>query len=98
MKVEWTRLAEDRVFEIAAYIAQDSFTEAEKWLDRLFDYVSRIEIFPESGRTLQETPNRKDVRELLFGNYRIIYRLEKKVAYILTVRNFKQMLPIEEIK
>ncbi len=89
MKVEWTQLAQDRVFDIAAYISQDSFNEAEKWVDRIFDYVKRLSTFPESGRNIPELPSRKEIRELIFGNYRIIYRIEQNTAYILTVRNFQ---------
>ena len=97
MKVEWTQLAQDRVFDIAAYISLDSFIEAEKWIDKIFNYVKRLETFPESGRYVPEFQNRKEIRELIFGNYRIIYRIETDTTYILTVRNYKQILPINEI-
>jgi len=97
MKVKWTRHAENRVYDIAAYIALDSIMEAEKWVDNIFNYVQRLEIFPESGRNIPELPERKDLRELVFNNYRIIYRTEKTNTYILTVRNYKQILPINEI-
>jgi toxin ParE1/3/4 len=36
-------------------------------------------------------------RELIYGNYRIIYRIEKKQISILTIRHGKQILPIKEI-
>ena len=97
MKIEWTDQAENRVYDIAAYITLDSIMEAEKWIDNIFDYVQRLEIFPESGRYVPELPTRKDLRELVFKNYRIIYRIEKTKVYILTVRNYKQILPINEI-
>ncbi|HBM16789.1 MAG TPA: plasmid stabilization protein [Lentisphaeria bacterium] len=97
MRVEWTQLAQDRVFDIAAYISQDSLTEAKKWVGRIFDYVKRLEMFPESGRNIPELSGRKEIRELIFGNYRIIYRVEQDISYILTVRNYKQILPLNEI-
>ena len=97
MKVKWTSHAENRVYEIAAYIALDSIMEAEKWVENIFDYVIRLEIFPESGRYIPELPTRKDLRELVFKNYRIVYRTEKTIVYILTVRNYKQILPINEV-
>lgn len=37
-------------------------------------------------------------RELIYSNYRIIYRVEKKMLSALTVRHVKQLLPVEEIK
>lgn len=97
MNIEWTNLAQDRVYEIASYIASDSVIEAEKWINNIFDYVQRLEKFPESGRYVPELIIRKDIRELVFKNYRIIYRTEKSTVYILTIRNYKQILPINEI-
>jgi len=41
---------------------------------------------------------RKDVRELIFGNYRAIYRREKPSISIPTVRHGKQILPVAEIE
>ena len=97
MKVKWTSHAENRVYDIAAYIALDSIQEAEKWVENVFDYVKRLEMFSDSGRYIPELSTRKDLRELVFKNYRIIYRTEKTTVYILTVRNYKQILPINEI-
>lgn len=97
MNIKWTNLATDRVYDIASYIALDSAVEAEKWIDNIFDYVQRLKTFPESGRYVPELVNRTNKRELVFKNYRIIYRIEKLTIYILTVRNYKQILPINEI-
>ena len=97
MNIKWTIQAENRVYDIASYIALDSILEAEKWLKNIFSYIKRLENFPESGRYVPELSTRKDIRELVFKNYRIIYRIEKSTVYILTVRNYKQILPIDEI-
>lgn len=97
MNIKWTEQAENRVYDIASYIALDSIIEAEKWIDHIFNYVKRLEKFPESGRYVPELSTRKELRELVFKNYRIIYRIEKSTVYILTVRNYKQILPIDEI-
>ena len=37
------------------------------------------------------------IREIVFGNYRIIYRLLDKTVAVLTVRSYKQILPIEDL-
>ena len=97
MNIKWTEQAESRVYDIASYIALDSVAEAKKWVDNIFAYVKRLENFPESGKSVPEVAIRKDLRELVFKNYRIIYRIEKTTVYILTVRNYKQILPIDEI-
>ena len=96
MKIIWSPLAIDRASEIAEYIAQDKPIAAEKWINALFSRVEGLKSSPEIGRVVPE--NRNDqFRELIYGNYRIIYRLEKKQISILTIRHGKQILPIDEI-
>lgn len=97
MKVTWSPLAIDRVAEIASYIAENNPIAAEKWIQQVFAKTGQLATFPESGRHLAETP-RKDLRELIWGNYRIIYRAEPHGVAILTVRHTKQILPIEDLR
>ncbi len=97
MKVIWSPLAIDRVAEIAQYIKQDSPNAAHKWVDSIFQIVERLEQFPESGRIVPEI-SQDDFREIIHGNYRIVYRLQNELISILTVRHGKQILPIDEIK
>ena len=97
MQLIWSPLAIDRVEEIARYIAQDSPRAAQKWLDVIFYVVERLQQFPESGRIVPEI-KQHEFREIICGNYRIIYRLESNRVSILTVRHGKQILPIHEIK
>jgi len=96
MKIIWSPLAVDRASEIAEYIAQDKPSAAEKWIDTIFSKVEQLKSFPEIGRTIPEIRN-DQFRELIYGNYRIIYRIEKKQISILTIRHGKQILPIDEI-
>lgn len=49
-----------------------------------------------NGQSVPEI-NRKDIRQLVIANYRIIYRVESKVVSILTVRHSRQILPDEDI-
>ena len=96
MKVIWSPLAVDRVSEIAGYIAQDNPVAAESWINTVFKKVEDLKAFPESGRIVPETDN-KTLRELIYGNYRIINRLEGKRLSVLTVRHGKQVLPVDEV-
>jgi plasmid stabilization system protein ParE len=96
MKIVWSPLAIDRVSEIADYIAQDKPSAAEKWVNTVFAKVEQLKSSPELGRIVPEIKN-DQFRELLYGNYRIVYRMEKKQIFILTVRHGKQVLPIDEI-
>ena len=96
MKIIWSPLSIDKATEIAEYIAQDNPSASTKWIENLFDKVKLLKSSPKSGRIVPET-HKEDIRELIYGNYRIIYRVEKSKISILTVRHGKQILPIEEI-
>ena len=96
MKIIWSPLAIDRVSEIAKYIAQDKPSAAEKWINTVFLKVEQLKSSPEIGRVVPEIKN-DQFRELIYGNYRIIYRIEKTQISILTIRHGKQILPIDEI-
>ena len=96
MKIIWSPLAIDRASEIAEYIAQDKPSAAERWIDTVFSKVERLKFSPESGRIVPEIRN-DEFRELIYGNYRIIHRIEKKQISILTIRHGKQILPTDEI-
>jgi toxin ParE1/3/4 len=96
MRIIWSPLSVERAAEIAEYISRDNPIAAEKWVNTVFSKVEQLKSFPESGRIVAEI-NSKDFRELIYGNYRIIYRVEKTQISILTIRHGKQMLPIDEI-
>ncbi len=97
MTIVWSPLALDRVAEIAGYIARDKPSAAEKWVKTVFAKVEQLEISPELGRVVPEIGN-VQFRELIYSQYRIVYRIEKKRISILTVRHGRQELPIEEIE
>ena len=96
MKIIWSPLAIDRISEIAEYISQDNPNASVKWIDNIFTKIEQLNEFPESGRIVPEM-SRNNIRELIYGNYRIVYRIESEQISILTVRHFKQILPSEEI-
>lgn len=97
MRIIWAPLAVDRASEIADYIAQDKPSAAEKWIDTVFSKVEQLKSSPEIGRIVPEI-NDSQFRELTYGNYRIIYRIETKQISIITIRHGRQILPINEIK
>jgi len=97
MKIIWSPLSIERINEIADFISEDSLEAARRWVDDLFNKVERIEKFPYSGRLVPEI-GRKDIREILFGNYRIIYRTLQTEIAILTVRHSKQRLPEDDFQ
>ncbi|MBN1443397.1 MAG: type II toxin-antitoxin system RelE/ParE family toxin [Planctomycetes bacterium] len=96
MNVVWSPLALERVCEIAVHIARDDPDAADRWVVSVFERVERVQDFARSGRRVPEI-GRVDIRELLYGNYRIIYRIESKRIAMLTVRHGSQLLPVGEI-
>jgi len=96
VRIIWSPLAVDRASEIFDYIAQDKPSAAEKWINTVFSKVEQLKSSPEIGRIVPEISD-SQFRELIYGNYRIIYRIEKKQISILTIRHGRQILPINEI-
>lgn len=60
---------------------------------KIIDSVTRLEVFPESGRIVPELNDLK-IREILLGNYRIIYRLTENLVEIITVYHSARLLNI----
>ncbi len=96
MKIIWSPLAVDQVRDIAAYIALDKPAVAVNWADKIFNSVELLSEHPESGRIVPEI-NRIEIRELVQGSYRVIYKVKPKDILILVVKNYRQQLTENEI-
>ena len=97
MKIVWSPLAVERASEIVDYILQDKPSAATNWINNVFSKIDQLRANPEIGRIVPEI-NEHQLRELIYGNYRIIYHIGTKQISILTIRHGKQILPIDEIK
>jgi addiction module RelE/StbE family toxin len=97
MKIYWSPLAVERLEEIYKYISNDNVSAAQNLIENIFYKVESLSDNSERGRIVPES-NREDVRELFEGEYRIIYKLESKKLFVLTIRNFKQLLPKEDLE
>lgn len=53
-------------------------------VERLRKAVERLKRFPGSGARVHEW-DRPDLREVVVGNYRVVYRLKESVVEIITV-------------
>ncbi len=96
MRLDWSDRALGRVRETARYIAADDPVAAVRWVDGLFDAAGRLADFPESGRIAPELEDR-GVRELIYGAYRVFYRIEADAVLILTVRHASQLVREDEV-
>ena len=83
-RVVWSRIARDDLRRIVSYIRADAPAYARTFALRLNQRVTQLETFPESGRWVPEDPT-ETYRELIFGNYRIIYRHAAGTVTIVTV-------------
>jgi len=94
MKVHWTKTAQGHLEGIYQYIAQDSVEYALRIVDRLTRRSQQIAMFPLSGRTVPEY-EMDTLREVIEGQYRIIYRIKPGqldvVAVVHGARNLRNV-------
>ena len=90
-QVRWTPQAVDDLDAIAEFISQDSLHYATLFVLDVLQAVDRLTEFPKLGRVVPEIGD-PVVREILLGNYRIIYRFRENVAEILTIFHESRIL------
>ena len=84
MRVLWTASALAQLQAIHDYLAQTSPDYAVRIIDRLTMRSIQIAKFPNSGRMVPEY-ERKEIREVIEGRYRIIYLLDVAQVQVLAV-------------
>lgn len=93
IRVVWTRQATEDVEAIKAYVARDSERYASLLAERLVAAVGRLELFPQSGRVVPEVGD-DSLREALYGNYRLVYRLQAESVEVVTVHHAARLLRV----
>ncbi|MBF0430647.1 MAG: type II toxin-antitoxin system RelE/ParE family toxin [Fibrobacteria bacterium] len=97
-EILWTEVAESDLSEIIEFIAQDSTNMALKILAKIKVKTSQLNHSPERGRVVPEFKkfNINSIRELIESPWRIFYKLEGSIVYILCVidsrRNVEDIL------
>lgn len=76
VKVIWTDFAIEDLRSIHNYIAQDSKIYASRFVEKIILRIDQLETHPKSGRIVPEF-NIETIRELIEGNYRIVYKINK---------------------
>jgi plasmid stabilization system protein ParE len=74
MRVRYTPAARADLKAIRAYVARDSAVYADRLVQEIRAAASQLKSFPELGSVVEDW-GRPDLRELIVGNYRIIYQL-----------------------
>jgi plasmid stabilization system protein ParE len=92
MKLRWSPRAERDLYRIGDYIALDDPRAAVRWIARLRARMRRAAVMPRAGRMVPEHSD-DQVREVILGNYRIVYRIEDRVVTVLVVAEGHARLP-----
>lgn len=90
-KIYWTRQAQEDLRAIRAHIARDAPATAAAYVQKLRTSVGRLAQFPFSGEVVPEF-KREDLREILQGNYRVIYRVKQNRIDIVAVFHGSRIL------
>jgi len=92
MKLRWSPRAERDLYRIGDYIAVDDPRASIRWIGRLRARMRRAAMMPRQGRVV---PERRDdrIREVIVGNYRIIYRIDERAVTVIGVFEGHLQLP-----
>lgn len=95
MRVVWSDIARQELREIVTTIADDNPVAAAKWIKELRTRAERLSDFPDSGRMMLDEDD-WPIRELLYGNYRVLYEVQEQTVLILHVWHGARRLPWED--
>lgn len=85
VKLIWTDQAIEDLGDIGDYISENSQRYAKLTIQKIYERTNILKSFPQAGRIVPEK-NEENVRELIEGNFRIIYEIiSENLIYILTV-------------
>jgi plasmid stabilization system protein ParE len=82
--VNITKTAEIDIEEIRQYISNDSIPNAKKFIHAVEDKIQTLEKFPQRCPIIPESELLGlEYRHLIIENYRIIFKLEKNIVYVM---------------
>jgi addiction module RelE/StbE family toxin len=94
-RLNWTEQSIDDLLNIAEFISKDSVKYAVIQIRRIRERARILKTQPSLGRIVPEL-NNDSTRELILGNYRIIYKfISEERIDILTVHHSAKILRIE---
>ena len=91
VSITWTALAIEDLRNIYDYILKDSKVYADRIIDNIITRVDQLSYFPKSGRVVPEFEN-DSIRELIQGNYRIIYKLTAQKISIIRIHHSARLM------
>jgi toxin ParE1/3/4 len=91
-RVNWTRRALSQLQDAAEYIEKDSPKAAAALIAGAFEATNRLADFPRLGRRVPEW-GLDEYRDLILGNYRIIYHIGIGQIEVATFIHGARLLP-----
>lgn len=91
LKIIWSPQAASNLEEICDYISKDSEYYAVLFAKRVIKIIKTIPGSPRLGRIVPEY-NDENLRERIYGNYRIIYRIKQEVIEIAAICHGSRLL------
>ena len=88
MKIKWSERSLRNISEILR------FTGSELFVAKLIERTLKIPAFPLTGQKLQISGG-EGLREVIWQDYRIVYRIEDKVLEIVTVCHVSRILMVD---
>ncbi len=95
-RIIWACRAADQLEALVEFIAKGSPREARRFAARVLNQIASLGAHPELGGWVIEDETRT-YRELLLGNYRIIYRTASEAIYIVAVRHGARLWNPEDV-
>ena len=89
--LRWSPLALSRAAEIVDYIARDRPQAALDWLLGLQERVASLVELPMQGHEVPEWVE-PSLRQVIYGDYRIIYEVDANAVDILTIKHGRQRI------
>lgn len=88
-KVRWAKSTLSKIEKQKNYIAYDSPLAAKNWAANIKSKKNLIKENPFLGRVVPEF-KRSNYREIIIGNYALVYVVEETTIDIVDFRSFKQ--------
>lgn len=89
--IRWSPRAAADFEDICAYIAKDSEYYARLFAIKVYKLIEELPKFPKVGRIVPEYGD-ENLRERVYENYRIVYRLKKDAVEIATISHGSKQL------
>ena len=95
-KVIWTRQILEDFENLLEYIGTDAPVAARRLGQKLIDRVELLETYPRLGAVVPEDDT-GTYRQILQGNYRVIYRVDGDAVYLISLYHAARLLDTDAL-